>query len=356
MFAMSKFDQLIDSRGFYKAVEGYVIDCVASNNNEFFSVATADGELWVIDCKQFASAKSWQNYRPHNGGILCLTQGFDNNSFLTAGDDNQIAFTKLGDKSSFVLKTMGWVEHMHTWLDSNSNSYNVALSVGKQIVVYRNSFKTLFLTLEHSSTVNDFCLNKQKNALAMAHYDGATLWKLETKNSKKSKEFSWSGSHLQILVHPKNEVIVTSMQNYDLHGWRISDGHNMRMSGYDTKVKSLSFSQDGKWLATSGTESVVLWPFFDGGPMGKVPNELPGIPNHQCSFVQFHPVINTLLVAGFTDGSILLFSINDEKILPIVMGREKRIGSISCIKFNSLGNMLCFGTEEGYAGIVNMSK
>jgi hypothetical protein len=36
----------------------------------------------------------------------------------------------------------------------------------------------------------------------------------------------------------------------------------------------------GQWywqaLATSGAESVVLWPFFGGGPMGKAPTEIAG--------------------------------------------------------------------------------
>jgi len=42
----------------------------------------------------------------------------------------------------------------------------------------------------------------------------------------------------------------------------------MRMSGYPAKTEALSFTAKGKWLATSGADAMVLWPFFGGGPMG----------------------------------------------------------------------------------------
>ena len=49
----------------------------------------------------------------------------------------------------------------------------------------------------------------------------------------------------------------------------------MRMSGYPAKVKSLSWSSKGKWLASSGAQAAIVWPFqAKDGPMGKAPVEL----------------------------------------------------------------------------------
>ena len=60
-----------------------------------------------------------------------------------------------------------------------------------------------------------------------------------------------------------------------LHGRRVVDGKNMRMSGYATKVRSMSWSAGGKWLATSGADQLVMWPFAGkDGPMGKEPKLL----------------------------------------------------------------------------------
>ena len=84
----------------------------------------------------------------------------------------------------------------------------------------------------------------------------------------------WKGSHLDATVSPDGRFLVTSMQENALHGWRLADSRNMRMTGYPGKTRSLSWSQDGHWLATSGADACVVWPFKDkDGPMGKAPRE-----------------------------------------------------------------------------------
>ncbi len=57
-----------------------------------------------------------------------------------------------------------------------------------------------------------------------------------------------------------------------LHGWRLADNRHMRMSGYPGRVRSMSWSAGGKGLATSGADTVIVWPFASkDGPMGKEP-------------------------------------------------------------------------------------
>ena len=84
--------------------------------------------------------------------------------------------------------------------------------------------------------------------------------------------FEWKGSHLDVTVSPDGRFLVTSMQENALHGWRIADRKDMRMSGYPAKTRSLSWSFDGHWLATSGADAAIIWPFKDkDGPMKKAP-------------------------------------------------------------------------------------
>ena len=64
------------------------------------------------------------------------------------------------------------------------------------------------------------------------------------------------------------------MQEAQLHGWRIADRKDMRMQGYSARVRSFDWSADGKWLATSGSTQLILWPFqAKDGPMGKTPQD-----------------------------------------------------------------------------------
>ena len=100
------------------------------------------------------------------------------------------------------------------------------------------------------------------------------------------------------------------MQENALHGWRLADSRNMRMTGYPGKTRSMSWSHDGAWLATSGAEAAIVWPFKDkDGPMGKAPREC-GVREARVTKVAFHP--RALVVAvGYADGLLLLCRLAD---------------------------------------------
>ena len=126
----------------------------------------------------------------------------------------------------------------------------------------------------------------------------------------------------------------------------------MRMSGYPTKIQSLSFTAKGRWLASSGADCIVLWPFFGGGPMGKAPNELAGGDQVICTRVACHPQ-HEVVVAGFADGLVLMAEIGSGKVVPVAApGR----GPISALAWNAAGTHLAFGTETGFAGLVDLAR
>ncbi len=108
-----------------------------------------------------------------------------------------------------------------------------------------------------------------------------------------------------------------------MHGWRVSDSKHMRMSGYPAKPRSLSWSPDGHWLATSGAEACVVWP-FEGkdGPMGKPPREC-GVRPVRVSQVAFHPRAGVLAL-GYDDGFVLMVRMKDNS--EILIRREDAAG------------------------------
>ena len=126
----------------------------------------------------------------------------------------------------------------------------------------------------------------------------------------------------------------------------------MRMSGYPAKTESLSFSRNGKWLASSGADSVVLWPFFGGGPMGKAPMELAGGDGQLCTRVACNPREDAV-ACGFADGLVVLADLGTERVLPVAApGR----GQVSALGWSSDGAYLAFGTDTGFAAVVDFTK
>ena len=161
---------------------------------------------------------------------------------------------------------------------------------------------------------------------------------------------SWKGSHLDVTWAPDGRFLVTTMQENAMHGWRIADGGNMRMSGYPAKPRSLSWSRDGHWLATSGAEACVVWPFESKtGPMGKPPREC-GVRSVRVTQVAFHP--KTLILAlGYDDGFVLLCRLNDASELPVRL-EDKDGGAVSALAWDAKGERLLFGTRGGRAGLL----
>ncbi|MGY3611624.1 WD40 repeat domain-containing protein, partial [Bradyrhizobium sp. Lot11] len=121
-----------------------------------------------------------------------------------------------------------------------------------------------------------------------------------------------------VTFSPDGNFLVTSMQENALHGWKLdskpgAEARHMRMTGYPAKVKSLSWSVKGKWLASSGAPAAIVWPFQGkDGPMGKAPLELGTRANIMATSVRFHP-LEDILAIGFVDGMILAVRIADSK-------------------------------------------
>jgi WD40 repeat protein len=228
--------------------------------------------------------------------------------------------------------------------------------------VLRDANDAAIKTLEHDSTVSGLAFDAKGKRLAVSHYGGASLWFTGAK-SETARRLAWKGSHIGVALHPDGEALVTAMQENELHGWRLSDGHNMRMSGYPQKTQSFGFSRNGRWLATGGAEAVVLWPFFGGGPMGKAPTELAGVPDAVAVRVAFHPQ-HDIVAAGFSDGTVLMSDVGTRRVLPVCgpgkqQGRGPGLGpagcAVSALAFNPDGTRLAFGTQDGTVALIDLS-
>ena len=118
------------------------------------------------------------------------------------------------------------------------------------------------------------------------------------------------GSHHHVAFSPNGQFLVTAMQEPALHGWRVVDAKHMRMSGYSARVRSFGWTAGGKWLATSGSEQLVLWPFQGkDGPMGKQPKMFARVcgARHRGRLSSKQEVV----AAGYADGTVLLVRIED---------------------------------------------
>ena len=335
---------LLASRGVARDLGAWVVGAVWERGGAC-GFALGDGTLHVA--RPAAPSEGWLAAAAHDGAA-CLSLCADARSgFLSGGDDGRLVRVSAEAAVEEIARPMRtrWVEHV-----AAHESGVRAAAVGKAVHLYDAAGAPLKV-LPHPSTVGGICFDAKGKRVAASHYNGASLWFVGAKDGK-PRVLEWKGSHAAIAISPDGTHVVTAMQENALHGWRLADGQHMRMSGYPSKTRSVSFTARGRWLATSGADSVVVWPFHGGGPMGKAPTELAGGDGVFCTAVACHPQ-HELVAAGFADGLVLLADIASGKVIPVAPPGH---GGVSALAWNATGAFLALGTETGFAGMVDLSK
>jgi len=283
-----------------------------------------------------------QRVSVHGGGILAVAA--DGARILTGGDDGKVVATDAKGTSETLS-----LDAKHRWIDRVAFGPDgaVAWAAGKQAFV--RSPKGEIKSTDLPSSIGGLAFAPKGLRLAVAHYGGATLW---FPNAQAAPEMlAWKGSHIDAAFSPDGKFLVTSMQEATLHGWRLVDGKDMRMSGYSAKVRSMAWTAGGKWLATSGSEQLILWPFgAKDGPMGKQPRMM--LPyDKRVVAVACHPK-EEIAAAGFEDGMVMLARIEDGAE---ILAKKPGSAAVSALAWSQDGSKLAFGTEDGEAGIVDLA-
>ena len=276
-----------------------------------------------------------------DAGLLAVAANAS--TLVAGGDDGRImALSANGEIGQIGEAGNKWIDAV-----AISASGAAAWSAGK--AVYARDEKGNVKQWTAPSSVRGLAFMPKGYRLAIAHYNGVSAW---FPNSTAAPEFyEWKGSHLDITISPDNRFIVTSMQENTLHGWTVAEKKHMRMSGYPSKTRSFSWSHDGNWLATSGADAGIVWPFQSkDGPMGKAPREC-GIRHAKVTRVAFHPKA-LVLALGYEDGCVLLCRLTDAS--EILVRRAVPGSGITALAWDKTGAQLALGAEDGAAGILTL--
>jgi len=348
MSQTKKAEFLIETRGVDRVLDAFVVAARFSRDGATLAFALGDGTTQFVSVTE--PSAEWRSVTVHDGAVLSFAPDTGTDGFISGGDDGRLRrISATGEVSDIAAFGMKWIEQLASHaLDKGKGL--IAAGVGKVVHLFDETGNKL-KEWTHPSSVTGLTFDAKGKRVATSHYNGATLWFVASK-SDTPRRLEWKGSHIALAMHPEGEAVVTAMQENALHGWRLPDGQHMRMSGYPTKTTSLSFSKGGKWLASSGSDAMVLWPFFGGGPMGKAPIELAGGDGINCTVVAGHPK-EELVAGGFEDGLVVVADIASSRILPVVPPGH---GPVTTLAWSADGIRLAIGKEGGYAGIVDFAK
>ena len=297
--------------------------------------ALADGTVHRLD-----HGHKWQAV---HDGLLCATLDQGAKHLITGGEDGKV-FSSAGESKDLLA------EAGKKWISSVASGPQgaIAYATGKTAVVRFADGKTRDFT--HPRSVEGIAFSPKGMRIAIARYNGATLHFPAAQGAP--TELHWDGAHTGVTFSPDGNFLVTTMQENALHGWKLADGKHMRMTGYPAKVKSLSWSAKGKWLASSGAPAAVVWPFqAKDGPMGKAPLELGTRGNALVTAVACHPSQDVVAV-GYEDGMVMAVRFADAKE---VLLRRPGKGAVTSMMWDDEERRIVFGSAAGDCGVIDIS-
>ena len=277
----------------------------------------------------------------HSGGILCAAS--DGARIVMGGDDGKLVALDANGEVALLA-----TDAKRRWIDNVALHPDgaVAWSAGKTAFV--RSGRGEEKSLDVVSTVGGLGFAPKGLRLAVAHYNGVSLW--FPNMTAKPEVLEWAGSHLGVVFSPDNKFLVTTMHEPALHGWRLADARHMRMTGYPGRVRSMSWSAGGKALATSGADAVIMWPFASkDGPMGKEPAMLAPL-QARVAVVACHPK-QDVLAAGYSNGTVLMVRLHDGAEILV---RRNGPAPVAALAWNAKGTLLAFAAEDGDAGLLEL--
>ena len=317
-------------------LDDYIIDLAWSPDGARLAAASASGP--VVLC---AAADGARTELPgHADGTNCLAwYPSTNDTLTTGGQEGAVKFWDATAAQHLVTVSLGsgWVEHL-CWRPVAAGSL-LAAACGRTLHFLRPDGSVAQVTKPAPKTISALAWQPAGGCLAAAYFGGVCLW--DGDDFILQKEFPY-GNGIHALVWSRdNRWLVSGNQDPSVHLWLPEEDQEFHMSGYETKVKELSFDQSGRWLATGGGRDCCVWDCAGRGPEGREPVMLPH--DAKVCAVAFQQVHNLLITAS-EDGVLQIWSIDRTQPLRATV---RLPAAATRLAWSPNDEFLAVGTEQG---------
>ena len=326
------------SKHWAATLDDYAIDLAWSPGGTILAAASTAGRVTLYDA---ATGTVLRTLAGHAGGTNCLSWSETGSWLATGGQDG---FVRIWDPSTGELRVelqlgSAWVEHL-AWPPANSQfpSY-LAAAAGRRLVFLNNNGSIAHQFPDAPKTISALAWKPDGAACASACFGHAVIWDATTFAAQ--KEFPYGNAIYALTWSPDGRWLVAGCHDNAVHLWVPAEDLELHMSGYETRLKELSFSHDSKWLATGGGRDACVWDCTGAGPEGREPLLLPH--NARVCALAFQHT-HGLLAAGATNGEFTLWSPSRKN--PMV-AEVKMPSAATQFAWRPDDSLLAVGTEQG---------
>lgn len=351
-------------------LDDYAIDLAWSPDGTLLAVASAAGGITLHDA---ATGAVKHKLAGHADGANCLAWCPTAPILATGGQDGCVKFWSAtgGDELAETNLGTAWVEHL-VWVGRTvpgeplraEDSALLFAAAGKKLVALHadgttehefpaapktiTALAAASAVLRPPSSVPSLpspgaqpsAFSLQHPLLAAAYFGGVAVW--NTIDFSSAKEFAYNNAIHALTWSPDRRWLVAGCQDNAVHLWAPAEDLELHMSGYETKLKELSFSHDSKWLATGGGRDACVWDCSGAGPEGREPLLLPH--TARLSAVAFQNS-HGLLATATADGEFSLWAPTRKNPL---IAEVKMPAAATKFAWRGDDALLAVGTEKGH--------
>ncbi len=283
----------------------FVHDLAWSPDGASLAVATADGGVAVVNADN--GELRWR-VEAHPLAATVVTWSPDGRVLASGGQDNAARLWDVADGGPRARLRCGrhWVEGL-AWCPDGQ----LLTASGRELrlwtddgVLQRNFDPT-------ESTVTGLQWLADGTFLSCC-YGHVQQWREES--AAAIRDYAWKGSMLALAASPDGRWIAAGCQDRAVQIWDTRSRQGLTMSGYNTKVRSLSWDHSGRYLATDGGgEALIVWDCGGAGPNGREPAFLPAH-SDTVNCVRFAHGDSRIASAG-EDGLVFVVRVDDQRPL-----------------------------------------
>lgn len=282
-------------------LDDYVIDLAWSPDGALLAAASQSGAISLYD----AATGALKHTLPgHADGANCLAWCPTAGELATGGQDGCVKFWSAATGAELAETQLGnaWVEHL-CWVGrvipnaplpateserrTEDNPPYLFAAAGRKLVALHTDGTVVHTFPDAPKSISALALSPptpgsgvqpsafsvQPFFLATACFGHVSVWNVHDFTAH--KEFSYGNAIYALTWSPDRRWLVAGCHDNAVHLWAPAEDLELHMSGYETRLKELSFSHDSKWLATGGGRDACVWDCSGAGPEGREPLLLP---------------------------------------------------------------------------------
>jgi len=225
----------------------------------------------------------------------------------------------------------------------------LAAGQGKSLLVFDLEGRPAKGLAGQPAAVSDFAWNPAvPEQVAVVGAGGARMWRLG--QDEPFSRFDWGGASLRVEWSSCGRWLATADQTASVHIYDCSRDYPLHIQGFDSKVRAMAFSADGRKLATGGAPVVTVWPCAGkNGPEGATPLQLEGHDGDVLA-AAFSPA-DGKLATGDGTGGLLIFTFDGDRVL---RKRLRLDSGITALAWHAEKEWLGVGMEDGTVAVLSL--